>query len=125
MNLKNILLCAALSLSSGCATIANAVVGPGVAVVEAHREIFPAFREILVDSEKPQEKLLIIPVAIIYPVYLGINAMGGLPVGLNNGLCADIYRFKTGKYPENYSLWELGSGEEALIEVRRQNEKNN
>ncbi|MBI5064618.1 hypothetical protein HZA97_00140 [Candidatus Woesearchaeota archaeon] len=122
MNLKTLVLCAALSLSSGCATIANVIVGPGVAAVEAHKECFPVFRKILVESEKPQEKLLIVPMIIIYPIYLGINTLGGLPVGLTNGLGADIYRFKKGKYPDNYSLWDLGSGEEAFDKMRREDE---
>lgn len=110
-------LIAALALNS-CATISGAATGPIGATVETHKKYEKTIKENNYDP-------FIVCIAILsYPIVQSISIIGSVPIGLFDGMAADIYRKKTGKYPPGYRPWHLGSGEEALDELKKK-EKNN
>lgn len=108
-------LIAALALNS-CATISGAATGPIGATVETHKK----YQENLKKNNQP----LVLGIAILsYPIIQSLSIAGSVPMGLFDGLAADIYFIKKGKYPTDYRPWRLGSGEEALEKLRTENEK--
>ncbi len=109
-------LVASLALSS-CASISGAVTGPAYQVSETHKK----YKTSLKENDYPP---VMVGIAILsYPMMQAISIGGSVPMGFFDGLAADIYFAKKGKYPDGYRPWKLGSGEEALDKLRE--EENN
>ena len=95
--------------NSGCATVASTVVSPFVATKNIIEEIPEIRKDILTKAEKeplsldPAVSVLFYP--IILPLITSLEVVKHTVGGSINGMSADAYFSRHGRYPDGYTIW--------------------